>query len=184
MRVDEAQRFTLDMSRLIPKRVVVVMDIIILLISVVNTVVLALQLNPASLLFPAFGIVMIGFVHFMARGIRNPDWNFVGLTKDSLQVSISLLFKPFMVEFSYRAVAKVELHRRHRFWQGRLGFWPYYPTRDHVDVRLRRSRFIMVGWGQTFPWVKTVHLQVMEPERFAAALRERIERGVPEPHGL
>ncbi len=179
----EAQRFTLDMGRLIPRWVVVVWDIFVLLIVVVNTVVLALQLNPASLLFPVFGIVMIGFGHLMARGIRNLDWNFVELTKDSLQVSISLMYRPFMVEFSYRAVAKVEMHRRHRFWQGIIGSWPYYPTRDHVDVRLRRSRFILVGWGRALPWVKTVHLQVMEPERFAAELRQRIaDSGVSQAH--
>ncbi len=181
----EAQRFTLDTSLLIPRWVIVIWYITILLITVVNTVVLALQLNPASLLFPAFGIVMIGFVHLMARGIRNPDWNFVELTNDLLQVSISLLYKPFMVEFSYRAVSKVELHRRHRFWQGLIGFWPYYPSRDHVDVRLRRSRFIFVGWGRALPWVKTVHLQVMESERFVAELRERLAAvGVSEANTL
>jgi hypothetical protein len=181
--MNEARRYALDMSRLIPRWVVVVWDLLIVLIMTVNTVVLALQLNPASLLFPALGIVMIGIGHFMVRGLRNPDWNFVELTKDSLQVSISLLVKPFMVEFSYGALVKVELHGRHRLWQGLLWFWPYYPTRDHVDVRLRRSQFIFVGWGR-FLWVKTVHLQVMEPERFAAALRERLAgRGLPETHG-
>ncbi len=170
----EAQRFTLDTARIIPKWGLVVWDVSVVLIAVVNTVVLALQLNPASLLFPAFGIVMIGFLHVMARGFQNPDWNFVELADNSLRVSISVMFRPLSVEFPYWTVERVEQHQRHRFWQGLLGYWPYYPTRDHVDVRLQRSRFILVGWGRALPWVKTVHLQVMETERFAAELRERL----------
>lgn len=181
--MSEAQRFALDTSRLFPKWFLVVWDIGVVLIAGVGTVGLALQLNPASLLFLAVGIVMIGFMHVMARGFQNPDGNFAQLTDDLLEVRFYRLFKPLTVEIPYSTVERVEQHGRHPYWQGFLGFWPFYPWREHIDLKLRRRRFLTLVWGGALPWVQTIHLQVMEPERFAAALRGRIERdGVSEPN--
>ena len=181
--MDEAQRFTLDTSRLIPKWFLVMWHIGVLLIAATGTIGLALQLNPASLLFLAAGILMIGFVHVMARGFQNPNWNYVELTDDSLEVRFYSLFKPLTVQIPYSAMERVEQHSRHPFPQGLFGFWPFYPWREHIDLKLRRRRFLTLVWGGALPWVKTVHLQVMEPERFAAELRERLgPSGVSEPH--
>ncbi len=182
--MDEAQRFPLDTSRLIPKWFLVMWHIFVLLIAGVGTVGLALQLDPASLLFLAAGIVMMGFMHAMARGFQNPGRNFAQLTDDLLEVRFYGLFKPLTVEIPYSAVGRVEQHGRHPYWQGFLGFWPFYPWREHVDLKLRRRRFLALVWGGALPWVKTVHLQVMEPERFAAELRERLAAAsVSEPNG-
>ncbi|MEE8347283.1 MAG: hypothetical protein V3S20_08055 [Dehalococcoidia bacterium] len=182
--MDEAQRFLLDTSRLIPKWFLVMWHIFVLLIAGVGTIGLALQLNPAALLFVALGILMIGFMHATARGFQNPDRNFAQLTDDLLEVRFYRLFKPLTVEIPYSAVERIEQRGRHPFPQELFGFWPFYPWREHVDLKLRQRRFLTLVWGGAFPWVKTVHLQVMEPERFAAALRERIEHsGVSEPDG-
>ncbi len=169
----ETQRFTLDTSRLIPKWFLVLWDVVVVLIAVVGTVGLALQLNPASLLFLAAGIVMMGFMHVMARGFQNPR-NFAQLTDDLLEVRFRRLFKPLTVVFPYSAMVRVEQHGRHPYWQGFLGFWPFFPWREHIDLKLRRRRFLTPVWGGALPWVRTVHLQVTEPERFAAELRERL----------
>ncbi len=171
----EAQRFPLDTSRALPKGMPVIWYAFIVVIAGAGTIVLALQMNPAALLFPAFGILMIGFMHVVGKGFEKAEWNFAELADDSLRVCISGVFKPYTVEFAYRTIGRVEQHDRHRYWQGLpRGSWPYYAWGEHVDVGLRCSRFLVVGWGQAFPWVSVLHLQTAEPNRFAAALRERI----------
>ena len=171
----EAQRFPLDTSQLIPRWFLALWDAVMVLIAAIGTVGLALQLNPASLLFLAFGIFMISVMHAMARGFHEASRNFAELSGDSLRIRINRPFKPVTVEFPYPSVERVDQHVRHRFPQGVFGFWPFNPWGEHVDVGLRRARFLTPVWGSgILPWGKVLHLQVVEPERFAAALRERI----------
>ncbi len=185
MRMGEPQRFPLDTSQMIPRWMMAVWDAVIVLIVGIGTVGLALQLNPASLLFLALGIVMISFMHAMARGFREASRNFCELSEDSLRIHINRRIKPVTVEFSYSSVERIDQHVRHRFPQGLFGFWPFSPWSEHVDVGLRRARFLTPVWGGISPWVKVLHLQIVDAERFAAVLRERISgTAVPDTDGL
>jgi hypothetical protein len=181
----EAERFPIDTSQLMPRWFLVVWDAVTVFIAGIGTVGLALQLNPASLVFLAFGIFMIGVAHAMAQGLQDAGRNYAELSGGSLDICMYRPFKPTTVEFPYSSVERVDPHVSHRFPQGLFGLWPFYPRSEHVDVQLRRAQFLTPTWGSgILLWGKVLHLPIGEAERFAAALRERIaETAMSEPDG-
>jgi len=170
----DIERFPLDTSRIIPKWFLVLWDILILGIAALGTIGLAIQKNPASVAFVAIGAVMIGGLHLQARGFANPQWNYVEVATDRLRVKI---YGHRVAEVPCFQVDSVQENAQHRFPQGLFGFWPYYPNRTHIDILLRKPRFLPPTWGGfvSFLRVKVIHLDVIEPEQFVTALSEGLK---------
>ena len=170
---DMSERFPLSTSGIIPRWFVLLWDSIVILTVGVGAIGLAVQLHPGSVLLAVIGALMIGFVHREVRGLANPDRNFVQLESDHLYVEV---FGPISAKVPYVVIERVDENAGHSRWWP-LGYWPYSPfgrPENHVHVRLRRARFLNFGWGRPWPWVRVIHLDVINPERFAAVLRERV----------
>lgn len=110
-------------------------------------------------------------------------FNFAELQADRLQVRLLGVFK---VNVAYADIKEVTAGVRHRwFLHVRFSQYAVMPFEEHVDVVVQprgfRSAWRLMGWTP----MSAMHLALHEPERFAAALRERIEHsGVSKADGL
>ena len=171
----ESTRYTLKTERIISRWFELFWYGGVVLITGVGAISLAAAGNPAAIIFLGVGVLMSGFMLVMARGFANPNKNYVQLESGQFRVVIFQPLFPQSAKIPYAAVEQVEEHDRHGWWP--FGYWPYTPMRPfekHTDITLRGGRFLPLGWGRTLPWAKVIHLEVDDPPRLAADLRERI----------
>ncbi|MCH7511630.1 MAG: hypothetical protein IIB19_04600 [Chloroflexi bacterium] len=177
----ETERFSLNTGNLIPRWFVLLVDGGVVLLWGATMISLAVRRDLASaliaVLFAAVCALTIGFIHTMTRGFANPDKNFVELEHDHFRVTVYDLLHPLSHEISYALVERIDENAKYSLWWP-FGFWPYSPVGrpSHVLIRLRHIKFLSAGWGRISPWVRVVHLDVMDRQRFADTLRERVVR--------
>lgn len=167
-----AVRFLMETEPIYPRWFVWLWDVTTLAIAGIATVGLAIQLNPAAIIFVLFGGFMIWAVHNHNAGLRDPERNFVELGPTSFKVEFHVPIRPVRTNIPYADVGSVEVGRRHGdFW-----LWPNLRRSKvpHVDVFLRRARLLPGVVGRTIPWVRVLHLHVRESDRFASELKDRI----------
>ncbi len=171
----ETERFPLHTSRIIPKWFLFLWDAAVLLI--VGAISLAAWPHPAAVVIVVMGVLAIGFMHILFRGYAIPDKNFVELERDHFRVSVYAPRNPLSQEISYALVERVDENAQYSLWWP-FGFWPYSPrgNPNHVLIRLRHVKVLSLAWGRLSPWVRVIHLDIMDRQRFADALRERVAR--------
>lgn len=174
--IPASERFGLDTSRIVPRSFVLFFDSAVVLLTSFGVISLALQRQPAAILFVIIGVLMISGIHLTVRAFANPDKNFVQLENDHFRVEVSQLFRPIAADILYTAVERVEDNAGHLGWWP-FGYWPYsaitQPS-DHVHVSLRQAKLLGFAWGRMWPWVRVIHLDVIKPEGFVAALNARV----------
>jgi hypothetical protein len=124
--------------------------------------------------FLSITLLLVLFMHVMFWGLRRADRNYVELRPTEFRVVMFRLAGP-AATIPYALVDEVQGPTVHEWWP--FGYWPYTPMErfgSHVDVNLRRTKLLYLGWGRMSPWVRVIHLDVTEPEKLAEALKGRL----------
>lgn len=123
---------------------------------------------------------VIWFFYSFYRGYRNPEANFVVLGDGALEVRLYEPWRAYSQNVAYYEMNRAYESPRHSF-ANNLSSWPFPPSGTHVDIALRRRMWLISRYSVLCPWVKVVHLDVADPDRFLEAIRAKLSSQVSEP---
>jgi hypothetical protein len=150
-----------------PRWFLVVWDVFALV--VVAAGIAQLRLDPAVIAFLAVGGGFMASIRFVLWFLSDPRRNFVELKSESLRIRIGDPLMGTSVEIPYSRLQKVDENAVHTFWP--FWVWPHRPLRAHIDLVLRRRQAIS---GFPLGWLRVIHLDVADRQRFAAELRDAL----------
>ena len=140
----------------------------------------AVDLDPVGLLLPAgIGVYMVWCMRAWAHSISDPERNFVLLGDSGLTVTLAVPFpvRRIQVDFPYASIERVESAERHD-WSP-LPRWPLQAgwsdaNRQHLDIHLKRTKWILFKGGLNAVALRVVHIDVPDAEEFGSELRARL----------
>jgi hypothetical protein len=130
--------------------------------------------GPALAVFPlAITAFAVWLLYSLSRGYGNPDANFVVLGDGTLQVHLYEPLRAYSRNIAYALMDRAYESPRHASVSN-LSTWPFPPSASHVDIALRRRMWLFSRYSILFPWVRVVHLDVADRDRFLQAVRAKV----------
>ena len=114
-----------------------------------------------------------------AHCLSDRERNFVELGESSLRVTINWIFpvRTLGTDFPYSSIARIEMVQKHD-----LSPFPRWPLelawtdsdRTHIDIHLKKARWMPLRGGLNPVAVRVLHIEVPDAEEFASELRDRL----------
>jgi len=148
----------------------------------------AIDLDLLGVLLPAgIGTYMVWCMRGWARSVSDPQRNFVELGETGLTVTLGAPFPVRRVQanFPYSSIDGVETVARHD-WSP-LVRWPLQSAwndgnRPHIDVHLKKVRWMLFKGGFNAAALRVVHIDVPNGDEFISELKARVAAGEREVH--